>query len=235
MLREQKYTAIVLKKQPFGEGDEIITFYSKENGKIRCLAKSIKKSLAKLQQKLQTLFLVEIIVSSNAKLPKIIRVETLKVYENLIQDLDSLKVAFFAMELMLKFTPDEQKNEKLFNVFLEFINLLDSKISIEQKNLHLAKFKLDILEGSGLAIDFYPELELSSEIYFSPIRGGFTEVNGPSSLLVDKRTFKLFLDVINSSKSTENLDKLPLLQNILSQFIEYQLERTLKAEKFINV
>ena len=53
MSRETKLTGIILKKQPLNESDEIITFYTKENGKIRALAKSVKSSKSKLQQKIQ--------------------------------------------------------------------------------------------------------------------------------------------------------------------------------------
>lgn len=239
MNREQKYTAIVLKKQTFNEGDEIITFYTKENGKIRCIAKSIKKSLAKLQQKLQTLFLVELEVTSTTKLPKIIRVEPIQSFSNLRENYSALKVAFLAIELLLKFTADEQKNEKLFNVFIDFINLLDSDLKAEELSIALVKFKIDVLEASGLALDFFPELLFAGEVYFSSARGGFSDINTGGSVLIDKKTLNLFLNIhsnkISFLENFEFISKLPELQNLLSQFIEYQLERNIKSEKFLNV
>ena len=51
-MREQHYSAIILKKQPYREGDEIITLFTKEGGKIRCLAKSVKSPKSKLAAKI---------------------------------------------------------------------------------------------------------------------------------------------------------------------------------------
>ncbi len=238
MSREQKYNAIILKKQAFGEGDEIITFYTKEQGKVRFLAKSVKKNLSKLQQKLQTLFLVEVVVASGSKLPKIIGVEPMKVFSKLREDLDSLKVAFLGMELMLKFTPDEQKNEKLYQLFLDFLDFLEENREPDILSLGLAKFKIGILQVSGFGVDYFSELILADKIYFTPARGGFSEVSSVDSYLVSVQTYQLFLNIIKAEFSTVSAistqSKLSELQNLLSQFIEYQLERTLKSEKYLD-
>ncbi len=60
MPRENTYLSIILKKQAFKEADELITVYTKEAGKLRVLAKSIKSPKSKLQHGLQVLFLVKI-------------------------------------------------------------------------------------------------------------------------------------------------------------------------------
>ena len=121
MSRETKCRGVILKKQAFNEGDEIITFFTRELGKIRCLAKSVKSSKSKLQQKLQSLFIVDISFT-HGKLPKVISVEPVKVFSAMRENLQALKRAFYAQELVLKFTPDEQKNEPLYFCWKIFWN-----------------------------------------------------------------------------------------------------------------
>src|SRR5579863_8757092 len=98
-MRESHYTAIILKKQPYKEGDEIITLFTKEGDKIRALAKGVKKPLSKLQQKLQSLFLVNVTLAGG-DMPKIIRVEPVKVFAGMRESLAASKLAFYALELV---------------------------------------------------------------------------------------------------------------------------------------
>ena len=55
-MREIKHTGIILKKQPLGEADELITLFTKEQGKVRVLAKSVKSAKSKLQQNCRLCF-----------------------------------------------------------------------------------------------------------------------------------------------------------------------------------
>ena len=181
MSREQNYTGIILKKQALGESDEIVTFYTKEQGKIRALAKSVKSSKSKLQQRLQALFLVNFTLTSS-KLPKIIFVEPLSVFMNLRENLPGIKAAFVACELVLKFAPDEQKNVPLFQALVDFFEFLNGEVGSAQTSLGLIKFKLAVLEASGLGL----ALEAGDndlQTYFNAHSGGFTRVAGGLAVL----------------------------------------------------
>jgi len=237
MSRETKCQAIVLKKQLFGEGDEIITFFSRELGKIRCLAKSVKSSKSKLQQRLQGLFLINLSFS-HGKLPKIISAEPVKVFSGMRENLESLKRAFYAQELILKFTADEQKNEPLFLLLESFLEFLDSGAANKILDIGLLKFKLEILQALGLGVHNEAMAESHQEIFFSPVRGGFNKLASADSLKVSTDVYGLFLELKNAGLN--QLQKIQHqagekdLQNLLSQFIEYQLERKVRSEKFLR-
>jgi len=205
MSREQTYHAIILKKQPYREADEIITFFTKEQGKIRGLAKSVKSPKSKLQQKLQALFYVQIRLTLG-KMPKIISAETLKVYHRLRENLAAMKIAFYATEVVLKITPDEQKNEALFNLLEGFLEFLDTQTESEILDLGLAKFKIEILEVSGLGMQNVKD-DLFNQLKKTSFEG------------------------LESITETLSLDS---LQTTLSKFIEYQLERKISSEKYLR-
>jgi len=234
MSRELRYTAIVLKKQPFSEGDEIITFFTKEQGKVRALAKSIKLSKSKLAQKLQSLFLVELQIAGG-QLPKIIGAEPREVFSRMRENMEAVKIAFYAQELVLKFTPDEHKNEELFNLFLEFLRFLDSAQEAVL-GLGLAKFKMAILQALGLAVNQQVQTK-PIPIFFSAEHGGFTVEK--AGMAVPRETLGLFTALLKTNgfldlAQLSGAKGLPQLQDVLSQFIEYQLERKVKSEGFLK-
>jgi DNA repair protein RecO (recombination protein O) len=235
MSRETKCRAIILKKQPFNEGDEIITFYTLELGKVRCLAKSVKSPKSKLQQKLQSLFIVDLSFT-HGRLPKIISVETVKVFRRMRENLESLKRAFYAQELVLKFTPDGQKNEQLFVLLENFLEFLDAKSEEKFLDLGLLKFKLEILQVLGLGVK--SSAGDNQPIFFSASKGGFSRQSSADNLKVPPEVYGLFLELkdlgFTDLDKVKNIGGEKDLQNLLSQFIEYQLERKVKSEKYLR-
>lgn len=231
MSRELHYTAIVLKKQPFSEGDELITFFTKEAGKLRALAKSVKFSKSKLQQKLQDLFLIRLGLAQGS-LPKVIEAEPERVFVNLRENLAAVKMAIYASELALKFTPDEQKNEALFFLLRDFFEFLDARGSKPILNYGLAKFKIGVLQAVGLEIAYLPKTK-----FFSPLLGGFTAAKSTDAWPVDSLILELFSSLkAGGFGDLANLDSPAIgeLQNLLSRFIEYQLERSVKSDKYLD-
>ncbi len=236
MGREQKLSAIILKKQPLGEGDELLTLFAKDRGKIRVLAKAIKSPKSKLQQKLQVLFRIEAVVAGS-KIPKIIGAETADVYLGIRENLLAAKIAFLAAELILKFTAEEQKNEKLFNILRVFFEFLSRNSEPLLLDMALARFKLAVLEASGFGIRVMPAE--NSAVYFNSALGGFV-ADAAGSVGVSSGAYKLFLSLLRCrladlpapGRPSEN--SLRELQSLLTAFIEYQLERKLKAEHFLR-
>lgn len=212
MSREISYTAIILKKQPLGEADEIITFFTREAGKVRGLAKSVKLMKSKLQNSLQSLFLVNLGLSGSGSLPKIISAEVKQTFPGLRQNLDAIKRAFYASELVIKFMPDGQKNETLFNLVLDFFRYLENQP--RNLDLALAKFKTEFLSAAGFAAVYHRDL------------------------VKDQNQLKQCLDLEKTSfdniNRAENFGEIAPLQEFLSQFIVYHLEREVKSERFLD-
>ena len=236
-MREIGYTGVILKKQPFGEADEIITIFTKEKGKVRVLAKSIKLQKSKLSGSLQNLFLVEIFVAGKTfHLQKLIGARVLNNFANLRQDLQKLKYVFYAQEMVLKFTADEHKNTELFNLFLEYLEYLDNQHKIGDFGPALAKFKIEFLENSGLKISYDKECLNSESLGFSSSKGGFI-AGGHYRGKNLKPSFELFLnlkDLKFGETKEASSEVLHDLQEILSSFVEYQLERQVKSEKYLK-
>lgn len=238
MARENKYTAVILKSQAYGEADEIITFFTKEAGKIRGLAKSSKAATSKLSYSLQPLFLSKITLAGNHSLPKVIEAVTLNTFRNLRENSSLLNVWYVVAELLIKATADAQKNADLFDLCEQYLVYLDTdKISETGLHASLVKFKIHFLENLGLAIHSPKNVEPSKQLLFSDTRGGFYYGDiSADSLAITAETFEVYkkLAKINFADIREVKLGISELEKLVNSFLTYQLERELKSEKFFK-
>lgn len=237
MSRENSYSAIVIKKQAYGEADEIVTLYTRQAGKLRVLCKSSKLPASRLGPALQTFFSVNVRLTKSSALPKVIGVEVKNVFPYLQAHTSDLPMAFVAAEIIMRATPDEQTNESLFDLLASYLDFLNSQtFEADGRRLGLLKFKIDALEALGLGIS-YPQNFTGSGLIFSNSRGGFSVDSAVGSGMRNlQNLFDQFLHLKQSH--FPNLPKSVIglrdLDSLVSDFLSYQLEREIKSEKFIK-
>jgi DNA repair protein RecO len=236
MPREKTYTGIILKKQPLSEADELLTIYTQESGKIRAVAKSSKLPKSKLAFQLQPMFLCEFTLAGNGTLAKIIRIDTKAIFRNIYDSQDRVRLWYVAAELVMRATPDEQVSHDLYQALNSFLIALDDEdLSVNHTMLILIKFKLDVLNALGLGIQ-YPQAGVTDQIFFANTLGGFSSGEKPlGGLVITPAVYDLFVRLSKSYYSelkSINADA-EQLNTLVSQYINYQLEREIRAEKFI--
>jgi len=233
MPSEQKHLSIILKKQPLNEGDELISIYTEHSGKLRVMAKSLKFSKSRLQHALQTLFLTEVSLAGKSSIPTVIGAEVVNAFPRIRENLESAKISFYAIELTLKFTPDSEPNNELFLLlksFLEFLNQTEDEVV---KLVGLARFKIHFLQALGLGIQI-PD-DQHNAVAFSNSRGGFvTSGAAIDAVPVSTAAYAQFLDYSHSTEWPTQPCGVAELQQLLSGFLAYQLERDIRSESFLN-
>ncbi len=94
-----------------------------------------------------------------------------------------------------------------------------------------------MLEASGLGIHFPASGEHRGAVFFSSGKGGFGAARFPDSLSISQTVFSRLQSLKENSfaglKKLSQFEENAQLQNLLSQFIEYQLERKIKSEKYL--
>ncbi len=210
MHQETNYTAIVLKKQPINEADEIITVYSLEGGKIRALAKSVKLPKSKLQNILQSGFEVKLELVQGKNLKTIIGGQVLNAFRGFREDLEKFKNASVALEMLLKLTPDEQPNGEVYENLKIFFMALEQPINVVPA---LLKYKIIFLKALGL----------------NPLKDQY---------LLARKNLLLIAQHLEVAEYGQwsNLDNNHLvldLQTWLTTFISYNLDREIKSDKFV--
>jgi DNA repair protein RecO (recombination protein O) len=235
-MKETKLQAVVLKKQAFGEADEIVTCFSSELGKVRFLAKSIKLSKSKLQHALQLPFLVEIkLTNGRGSLAKVISATVVESFSALRENPELGSYAFFALESILKFTPDEQVNSELFSALVKYLKNINLSVGAKVCKLELVKFKIAFLSGLGFSVNLPAgKIETYENLGFSNSLGGFTWEKAFDLRQVSQNAVQAYCKLVeNPNEIFFGMNEIDELNNILSGFVTYHMEREIKSEKYI--
>src|SRR5262245_39520274 len=110
----QKHTGIVLKKQNYREADQILTVWTEGKGKLRVLARGLRLGKSKLAFSLQDFGVIEFELAGRKAMPSLISARLLENFPGFRESLDKSVSAFYAAELMLKMTPDEEPNRDAY-------------------------------------------------------------------------------------------------------------------------
>ena len=149
--------AIILKKIIFAEGSEVVTLYSRDDGKVRAVARSVKSAKSRLAFGLQDLFLSEVEVAVSRRshsLPVITGVRPVHTFMRLRESDEAVHLALYATELLLKSTPDHEPQPRLYDLFAAYLAHLDSDARVRHalcRTCYTLRF-LDLL-GYGLDLE----------------------------------------------------------------------------------
>ncbi|MEI9966678.1 MAG: DNA repair protein RecO [Candidatus Moraniibacteriota bacterium] len=131
---ERRYTAIVLGKIETGETDRIYTLYTKEQGKVRAVAKGVRKPEARLASQLETPVLSQVTVVGVRGLPKIAGAVLEEGFLSLRSDFDGLRRALEALAFLERLVDLDEPDEETFFLTVEYLQLADMLSAL--KNEH---------------------------------------------------------------------------------------------------
>lgn len=150
---KQNFQAIVLDKKDIGETDRFYTFYTKEIGLLKIPAKGIRKSQARLSAQVELFNFVNIVVAKNRGKGLLAGGIAEQYFFDLKNNYFSLTEVFRARDFFLKIIYGHEVDQKLFLLFLEYLNLingLSSEENLEKRVTWLTNsflFKVYFLQG----------------------------------------------------------------------------------------
>lgn len=120
---------IVLRNQPFGESDNIISIFTRSHGRLTCIAKGAKRSKRRfgvnIQPMSQSSF--KLVDKGISFLLRIDSCELLCFRENLTGSVESFVKSEYAMELIYRLLPEREENEGVFNLLIWYLDSINSK------------------------------------------------------------------------------------------------------------
>lgn len=183
---DYRYNGIVLNSREVGESDRIYTIFTMEAGKIRVLGKGVRKINAKLAGFLEPLTQAEIFISRGKGLGQISGSIIENSFLNIRSNWELAKNVFAVFKLADKLIPEQQKDEKIFQLLLNFLETLEKLSGEKTDKIVLLRlgflFKFSHQLGYGLAADrclSCGKTLKSGKNFFSPSRGGFSCVECP--------------------------------------------------------
>jgi len=165
--------AVVLKGKEFGEKDRIVTLYSRQHGKIRAIAKGVKKPQSSLGPATEPFSYGTFLLATGKNLDVVTQARIKEPFPPLREDMERMAYASLLVELVDLASPEGEPNPELFDLLVGSLfrmkRLKPRIVALE----FLAKF-LDLLGwGPSLERCTKCEAEVSAEgLKFSPGTGG---------------------------------------------------------------
>lgn len=138
---------IILTRTDFGEADRILTFITPEHGKIRAIAKGVRKAGAKLAGAIELFSVTELtVVTGRGEIDTLISARLARHYGKIVKDINRTNVAYEFLRILNKVTED--KTEEAYFTLLDkaLAGLNDTGIPPEITD---SWFKMQLLKISG--------------------------------------------------------------------------------------
>jgi len=169
--------SLILKKQDWGEADELVVFFSRDLGWLRGVAKNAKKSRVRFGGHLEPFSVVDFTLRTRKK-DELVWIDESQVAQGFLgirSDIYKVALAAYFLELASLFLPEDQPDPELFDFLIEFLQRLESE-DTSPLLLLLDEIRLLGLLGYAPRFDVCPEcgksLERGEDAIFSPARGG---------------------------------------------------------------
>lgn len=237
--------AIVLRHQNLGEADRIVTLLTPQRGKLKAIAKGVRKPLSRKAGHLELFTRIHVMMARGRDLDLISQVESVETYLPLRDDLLKASYAAYFAELADAFVGEGDENRAIYNLLAAGLGWI-----CEAEDLLLAAryYELATLAQAG----FQPELRrcaiggediTAQDQYFSVADGGVVcphcGEDNPRARALSLGTLKVLRYMQSRDYQTVTHLKLraPVqreLEAVLLRALTYNLERRLKSTNFIR-
>lgn len=243
--RQYRTELIVLKRTDIGEADRLLTVYSPEHGKLRVVARGIRRTTSRKAGHLEPFMRSRVLLVQRRDLPDVAQAESVEAFAPLRADLRRLACAFYVVELLAGLTEDGVGQPAIYELLLDTLR----RLSVERDLWLVTRyFELHLLSLAG----FRPELHLcvgcretlcATQAYFSPAQGGLLCARCgegmPDSDVLDGQSIEVLRYL--QTRPFESCSRLPVsartraqVEDVLRRYDTHILEREIKSVGFLR-
>jgi DNA repair protein RecO (recombination protein O) len=261
--RVYRTEAVVLRRHDFGEADRVLTLYSPVRGKVRALAKGVRRPRSRLGGHVELFTHCRLLVAQGRSLDIVTQAETVRPFHHIRDDLWKAAYACYAAELVDRFTEERLENQPVFDLLLGIFAALDGlgapaapDVIRETPGASLAgiaelavrQFELRLLFHLGYAPELHRCVQCGTpldavENRFSPAGGGVLcpscAVTHPGALPVSVNAIKALR--LFSREPFGLFQRLRVPGDVATEVegatrahINYVLERQLRTSEFLD-
>jgi len=244
--------AIVIRSHPYGESDKIVTFLSRDFGKIKGIAKGARRSKKRFQNALGLFSHIRLIFFDREGMG-LVRAEScdiLHAFPKLREDLRKILGGTYFLELMDGMAGEREENREAFDLLLSFLLTLNAE-EFKEEQLRMFEIRTLSLFGyrpnmrrCGVCRREMEELRESSSGFFSIERGTFICgicSQGRQNLMPLSLGTARLIEQISQMELAKlqrlRFTSLALLEarELLPKFIAYQLGKGLKSLEAMKI
>ena len=236
--------AIVLKGTHFGESDRILTVLTERLGKIKVMAKGIRKIKSHLAGSLEPFMLLDLQLHEGKTFYIITGAVIEKPFHSLHENFEKVGQAFYFGELVDRFIEERQRIPEIFELFANGLEQIDMGI----RSIVLRGFELKIVQYAGFKPEFNncvhcKEKILPGENFWDSVEGGIIcagcqkihhhgEPIGDEAIKLLRFFERSDLATISRLKLAEAAEK--EVETVLANYVGSILERELKSKMFLK-
>ncbi len=146
-----KTEGVILKRTNYGEADRILTIYTKYRGKIRAIAKGVRKITSRKGGNVELFNFCTLFLAEGRNLDIVTEAQVVNSFSRIRDDLERTAAAFYLVELVDQLTPDGQVNRQVFDLLVSALAALqDTRYKILDTTRN---FEIDLLKLLGFWSD----------------------------------------------------------------------------------
>ncbi|MBT4512217.1 MAG: DNA repair protein RecO [Chloroflexi bacterium] len=240
-----KTEAIVLKHIDLGEADRIITLYTPNLGKIRAVAKGVRRAKSRLGGHVEPLTNCSLMLSRGRNLEIVSQGQIIESFLSIRNDLQRTAQALYLIELTDAFTSERVENYPVYRLLIDSLHLLSRVPNVE---LLFRFFELQLLEHMGYRPQLYECL--NCKVPLAPVENYFSASGGgvlcPNCAHTEPLVHPLSVDALKVMRLMQRGDysvasRLRLnsglsleLERAIKGYVRYLLERDVKSARFLD-
>jgi DNA repair protein RecO (recombination protein O) len=120
-------TAVVLRTHKLGEADRIVVLFTAAHGKVRAVAKGVRKTKSKFGARLEPLSHVALQLYEGRNLDTVTQAESIEQFRGIREDLDRLGRAVSLLEAVDGVVQEGEDDERLYQMLLGALRTLEAQ------------------------------------------------------------------------------------------------------------
>lgn len=229
----ERSEGFLIKKRIYRESDLILTFFTKERGKISGQARNAKKSKKRFGGRLEPFILLDVHFSREEnRFDQITDVEFIRAFSNLYDNIESFLLGSFIIEYVDILTAENEASPALYDTAVKTFE----KINSDESSLPAVLcFQLNALSICGYEPEILNTVNSSNEISVKFTLSGGGEPANSYTGTGDRDNYRFHTDIIKDPALMEiNLSKVAHNIKVLTRYTEYHTEKKFRTSKFLE-
>lgn len=225
-------SAVVLRNYKLGESDRIIVMMTEEHGKVRAVAKGVRKTKSRFGARLEPLSHIDVQLYKGRNLDIVTQVDLITSSFLLHKDLDRLIQGISMLEAVDQIAVDREPAPYLYRMLVGALDTLSRRAS----SIVLAAFYWKLLAAEGVS----PEVKMcvrcqskSELVAFDLLEGGAQCVRCRSGVSITPQALELMGQILggrlNEALAEEETPATAEVTHLATQAMEHHIERRLRS------
>jgi DNA repair protein RecO (recombination protein O) len=242
--------AIVLRRTDYGEADRILTIMTPELGKLRVIAKGVRKITSRKAGHVELFTRVKLLMARGRTFDIVSQAETIEPYRPLREDLLRGSYAHYLSELIDVFAQEGSEDSALYDLLASGLSWVSQAPTpalaaryFEMRLLTLTGYRPQLFRcaRTGEVVDIEPANV--QHVAFSPMEGGILSAG---AALQARDAMSLPVNVLRvmrilQTKDFEEISALEITpalhsqtEQVMRRYISFILERNLRSTQFLH-